>query len=128
MAGESSFHTPSFSGEGASTISLPHKEKEIAVAESNERVIPGVTGALVVRMDGLLWVLSIVTTVMLWYCLALAALALYLLIGRPPVEQALQYGSAAGLAPIPLAAASWRAVAWALQKATNGYVRKHYLP
>jgi hypothetical protein len=76
------------------------------------------------RTDALLRLLSIVVTFILWYSLALAALALW---AQHPheLERWFQAATAAGLAPLAAVVVTWRGVEWALARWVAHYVQTH---
>lgn len=80
------------------------------------------TAVLLLKCDGLMRLLAVLVTFVIWYSLAFAALIAYLL--QPePLQQVIQALLTAGFAPLAAVALTWRLVEIALTHWSNGFVR-----
>lgn len=81
------------------------------------------TAVLLLKCDGLLRLIALLATFVIWYSIAFAALIAYLL--QPgPLQQVLQALLTAGFAPLAAIALTWRLVERVLVHWWNAFVRE----
>jgi hypothetical protein len=84
---------------------------------------------LTVKVEGLLRLVAIISAFMFWYLTAILLLFFYTSGILPPLTL-LSVGQAAlavGLAPIPVALATWKAFEWVYAVFLTAYAKKHFL-
>jgi hypothetical protein len=85
-------------------------------------------GILATKIDGVLRLAAILSAFILWYLVAIVLLVLHsagVLPGSSLVSFA-QAATTAGLAPIPVALATWKFFEWAFGKYLTAYTRSHF--